>query len=349
MKMSPIFLLLTAVPTLVAFGCGGGRRDPSTKAPAASVRPPVSVATVAVARDSASLVQVPARIRSRQQAVISGRISALVVSTPFREGDAVRAGETLVRLDDAPQRAAVAAAETQLSTAESESRRISRLLLKGAGTAREADEAEARLEDARAALAAARDLLASTSLRAPFDGRVVSRSVSPGDLAYPGVALLELQGGSALELVATLESSAIRSLRLGQKLRVRVDGVELPVDATIHSVAPAADETTHRVDILCNLARSPGLKPGLFARVELPVGPGSEPGPLGVPDNAVLRRGGLTGVFVVRDGRAWLRWIALGREGGERVEVRAGLAEGERVVANPSGLVDGVAVVERLK
>ncbi len=173
MKMSPKFLLLTAVPTLIAFACGGDRRDPSTKAPSASVRPAFSVATVAVVRGSASLVQVPARIRSRQTAVISARISALVVSTPFREGDAVRAGETLVRLDNAPQQAAVAAAEAQLTTAESESRRISRLVIKGAGTAREAEGATARLEDARAALAAARDLLASTSLRAPFDGRIV--------------------------------------------------------------------------------------------------------------------------------------------------------------------------------
>ena len=121
------------------------------------------------------------------------------------------------------------------------------------------------------------------------------------------------------------------------------------MDATVYSVAPAADETTHRVDVLCNLAQGAGLKPGLFARVELPVGPGSDPGTLGVPDHAVLRRGGLTGVFVVTDGRAWLRWVALGREGGERVEVRAGLIEGERVVVDPAGLVDGVAVVERLK
>jgi RND family efflux transporter MFP subunit len=346
MKMTPAFLSAVAMTALVPLGCGGGGAERKAESAAIPQAPPRAVVTARVSRGAASVVQVPARIRSRQQAVISARVSALVVSMPFREGDSVRAGETLVLLDDAPQRAAVASALAQLSTAESESRRMANLLVKGAATPREKEEVEARLEDARAALASARDLLASTSLRAPFNGRIVSKSVNPGDLARPGTPLLELQGGSALELVATLEPSDLRSVRLGQRLRVRVDGVEPPVEASVHSISPAADETTHRVDVLCNLAPGPGLKPGLFARVELPLEPGGEPGPLGVPGRAVVRRGGLTGVFVVKEGRAWLRWIALGRDLEGRVEVRAGLVDGERVVVEPSGLADGSAVTE---
>ena len=347
MMMTPKSLFWMAIPILIVTACRGDRSDPATRTPSNSTGRSQTVVTASVTRGLAALVQAPALIRARQRALISGRISALVVSMPFREGDAVRAGATLVRLDDAPQRAAVTAAETQLQTAESENRRITSLLSKGASTPREADEVKARLEGARAVLASARDQMASTSIRAPFDGRIVSKSVNPGDLAQPGAPLLELQGGSSLELVATLEQGDVRPLRIGQELRVRVDGVEGPVGATIYSIAPAADETTHRVDVLCNLGADARLKPGLFARVELPVSAGGDPGPLSVPRNAVLKRGGLTGVFTVKDGHAWLRWIALGREAGDLVEVRAGLAEGERVVIEPSGLGDGAAVIEK--
>ena len=65
-----------------------------------------------------------------------------------------------------------------------------------------------------------------------------------------------------------------------------------------------------------------------------------------VPAAAVFERGGLTGVFVVAEGKARLRWIAVGAPEGEAIEVRAGLEPGERVVLEPSGLVDGTPVVE---
>ena len=344
MKTTPTLVSLMAILALISIACQGEQRATSPERSPTSNQTPQTIATAKVTRVLGALAQAPARIRSRQQAMISSRISAIVLSMPFREGDIVRAGETLVRLDDAPQRAALTAAEAQLSTAESESRRITSLLAKGAATVREADEVKARLEGARAALAEARDIVGSTSLRAPFAGRIVKKSVNPGDLAQPGAPLLELQGGSALELVATLEPDAARSVRLGQKFRVRVDGVDPSVEATVYSISPTADETTHRVDVLFNLGAEVSLKPGLFARIELPAAEGASPGPLSIPASSVIERGGLTGVFVVKDGRAFLRWIALGREIGERVEVRAGLAEGESVVISPAGLTDGATL-----
>jgi hypothetical protein len=63
-----------------------------------------------------------------------------------------------------------------------------------------------------------------------------------------------------------------------------------------------------------------------------------------IPASALVRRGGLAGVYVVREGRARLRWIAPGEAGDGAIEVRAGLERGERVVRDPAGLTDGLAV-----
>jgi hypothetical protein len=93
----------------------------------------------------------------------------------------------------------------------------------------------------------------------------------------------------------------------------------------------------------------------MFARLRLapaPAAKGAAKGApaeqvrLAVPESALVRRGGLAGVFVVSEGRARLRWIAVGEPEGGTVEVRAGLRDGERVVTDPSGLVDGAAVQE---
>jgi hypothetical protein len=65
-----------------------------------------------------------------------------------------------------------------------------------------------------------------------------------------------------------------------------------------------------------------------------------------IPEGAILRRGGLTGVYVIREGRAWLRWIAPGDTFGDSVEARAGLEGNERVALEPARLQDGVLVTE---
>jgi hypothetical protein len=101
---------------------------------------------------------------------------------------------------------------------------------------------------------------------------------------------------------------------------------------------------THRFELRADLPAAPGLRTGLFARLTLPSA--AEEPRLHVPESALLRRGGLAGVFVVTEGRARLRWVALGETAGGRVEIRAGVDAGERVALDPAGLSDGVPVAE---
>jgi hypothetical protein len=103
---------------------------------------------------------------------------------------------------------------------------------------------------------------------------------------------------------------------------------------------------SHRVWIRARVEGGAGLRSGSFARLELPAG---EPaaGAVSLPRSALVERGDLTGAFVVEDGRARLRWLALGEPAGDRVAVRAGLRAGERVIDAPGALADGAAVEVR--
>ena len=124
-----------------------------------------------------------------------------------------------------------------------------------------------------------------------------------------------------------------------------MDGQAAPIAATVSAIAPSGDPTTHRFELKADLPAAQGLRAGLFARLLVPAG-AAEPR-LFVPADAVFERGGLTGVYVVSEGKARLRWIATGAREGGALEVRAGVEADERVVVQPTGLADGTPVASR--
>jgi RND family efflux transporter MFP subunit len=332
----PLFLVAAAA-------CGAGGLEPRA---AASTPAPRAVRTAAVEAVGPRGTFVPATVVARSRAALSARTMAAVTALPFREGERFAAGALLVRLDDRSLRAAHDAAAAEAAAAESDRRRTESLLAKGAATPREDEAARARAEVARAAVLAAREALAYTELRAPFAGTVASRPVHVGDVVAPGTPLLEIEGADGLEVQATLEGAETAALRPGMTVEAVVDGIAAPVQATVRSVSAAGDPRTHRFELRAALPANHRARSGLFARLALPLA--AEPGQtrLVVPTDAVFLRGGLAGVYVVSEGRARLRWVAVGDAVSGRTEVRAGLKAGERVVTDPVGLEDGAPVIE---
>lgn len=324
-------------------GCG------SHEAPRAAesvTGPARDVHTAEVVRAGvAGSVAVPGTVQARRHAALSARTTASVVALPFQEGERVPAGAVVIRLDDAAQRAAVAAAEAGVKAAEADLERTQSLVDQGILARRELDHVTAAASAARARLTAARDELSYSTLRAPFACRVAARRVSLGDVVSAGALLVEVEGEGDLELSATVESGLAASLRPGATLEALVDGQPQRLAATIVAITPSADPTTHRFELKARLAAASGLRAGLFARLLVP-GVAALPR-LVVPAAAVFERGGVTGLFVASEGRARLRWVAPGARDGDGVEVRAGVEPGERVVLDPSGLADGDFVNEQ--
>ncbi len=329
--------------TILSLGLAacGGHEKPKAAEPAVGPARDVKTAE-AVRTGGAGEVAVPGAVQARKRAALSARMPASVTELPYQEGQWVQAGAVVVRLDDAALRAAVAAAEAGLKAVESDLERTKALLEKGAATPRELEQMTAAASGARAQLTGARDNLSHAALRAPFAGRVASRRVNLGDVVNPGMPLIEIEGDGGLEVRATVESEIAATLRAGSKVKAVVDGQPAPLTATVIAVAPAGDSTTHRFELKADLPGAPGLRAGLFARLLIP-GVTADPR-ITVPTAALFDRGGLTGLFVVNEGKARLRWVAAGARDGDTVEIRAGVEPGERVVLDPSGLVDGAPV-----
>ncbi len=332
---------LALAAALAAASCG--------KKPEARSGEPASraLATAVVERrEGGAVVEIEGAVVGRNEASLASRLAAPVVEVRAVPGQAVRAGEVLVRLEERESgsavegaRAAVGASRSALELARKNLARFERLEGRGAAAAVELDRARQDEASARAALAASEASLeraqtdhAQAVLVAPFDAIVVEKLVAPGDLAAPGRPLVRLAStvGRRVE-VAPGEEEAAR-ISVGEELEIELGGrsVRGRVAEIVGSVDPGTRRRAVRVDL------PSGLEPaiGTFARVRLP-GP-SQPRIL-APAHAIVARGGLEMAWVAgADGVVSLRYVRTGAPaGGGFVEVRSGLEAGERVVLDP--------------
>jgi RND family efflux transporter MFP subunit len=322
---------------LLAAACG--RAETPAAAPEET---PVAVRTARVGGAGDGWIEVPGAVEAAQAATLASRHSAIVEEVRVEEGAAVRAGDLLIVLDGADLKARVEAAEAALTAAGAHRDRIAGLLARGAATPHEMDAAEVARAAALAERDAAREQIRYVEMRAPFAGRVTDKRVRRGDLALPGQPLLAIQGEARLRVAASVSEEQARRLVPGQEVAAALeDGDE--AHARIAIVGPAGDPASRRFLVKADLPPGSGARAGSFARLRLPRGAGDTPQAL-VPAAALFERGALTGVFVVEDGRARLRFVSPGGPAGDAVVVRAGLDPGDEVILNPAGLRDGTPV-----
>lgn len=215
-----------------------------------------------------------------------------------------------------------------------------------AGATARAAEAEAGLAAARAGEEVASVTASYAVLTAPFDGLVSNRQVDPGSMAAPGMPLLTIEDTSAYRLEVRVDESRAHLVPPGTAAEVRIDrgtaGDDGWAPANVTEVA-SVDPALHSFVVKLDLPQSAGLRSGVFGRARV-MGPSERV--LAVPATAVVRRGQLTLAFVVdTDGAARLRMLSPGRESQGRIEVLAGLKEGDRVVLSPTdAIADGTPI-----
>ena len=172
--------------------------------------------------------------------------------------------------------------------------------------------------------------LGYTTIKAQEKGEVARRLAEPGDLAFPGKELLTLQTGASLRLEAMVRESLIGHVRLGDTLTVVVSalGGDEPLSGTVDEIEPLADPVTRSFLVKAKLPEVPGLYPGMFGRLMVPLG---ERESVLIPEAAVHRIGQLE-TIMVRSGDKWESvYIRTGAVYNDMVEVLSGLSGGETI------------------
>jgi len=314
--------------------------------PARKILPPVSPSrprTVpARERTDPIMTSWPGTVAAKTKAVLSAQIAARVVEVAVRQGDPVKKGALLVRLEaEEPQarlkqsEAAWRGASARRKQAEADYQRMNKLIAGEAVTRQQFEAADANYQTARAEEEAARRqheaakvVLHFTEVSAPFDGRVTRREIDPGEFAAAGRPLLAIDATDLFRLEAALPLAEEGRLRLGQSLPVEIDGLAA-LQGRIDEIVPAADPETRTVLVKVLLPRGTPVRSGMFGRLRLP---GAAMKGIFVPKSAVREIGQLETVRVLEAGRVITRHIQTGRAAGEEIEVLSGLRANEQVV-----------------
>lgn len=349
--------LLLSLPVLLALAaCGGGGDEPAHYEPKSVPATVVEVERAVIPR----VTTATGTIEAENSIEVSTRLMGHVREVLAREGQRVQAGEVLVRIDDTDMQArkrqaeaGIAEAQAVLDNANTNLERFERLFAENSVSRAQLDDvrtgkhrAEAGLKQAQAALAEVDVQLAYLSIKAPSSGTVTRRLVDPGDMANPGAPLVMLEENGIMKVRAGLAERDVDLVDVGAEVTVQVTSLaDAEFTVPVARILPAANPMSRTFDLEAYLPNADRrLRSGMFARVKVPVG--SREAVL-LPTEALHTRGQLTGVWLVNDEQtANLRWIRVGREMGDRIEVLSGLKGGERVVLRADlPLVEGDKVV----
>ena len=335
-------LLIYSLAILTLAGCGEKIHPGTTeKGAAATVKAPLATAQVT---NQPVYYEAVGTVTARTASTVASKLMGVVRAVHVQEGDTVKQGDLLVTIDQRQVRAQLEQAQANLEIASKEYRRYQQLLKEQSASQQEFDRAEARYREAQAAVDSARVSQKDALVRAPYDGRVVTKMINPGDLASPGTPFftIEEEGLFCTDLV--LPERYIQAIQLGLEVKVVVpamDNEEFSGD--VGRIVPSADARSRSFQIKVRMPEGPDFKSGMFARVFLPVGGA---GMLLIPQTAIVVQGELTGVFVVdKEMIARLLLVRTGKVYGDQVEVLSGLNDGQQYVKTvPLTMHEGVKV-----
>lgn len=323
-------------------------------APRAKAAPSAAPATK-VALATAQRTAVPqvfsgvGELESARQVQVAAEVGGRITRIAFVSGQAVKAGQLLLQLNDAPEQAERQRLHAQWRHAETLHARALTLLAANAATQEQVDNAAAARDMALGALRHTEAVIAQKAVRAPFAGVLGIRRVHEGQYLNSADAIVSLVDARTLYANFSLDEQASPRLKPGQAVEVRVDAYpERRFSARVTAVDPLVARS-RTVQLQATLDNADGtLRPGMFASVRV-ARPDAAPA-LTVPETAVTYTAYGETVFVARPGDG--QGLAVERvavKAGERlngrVQIESGLAEGDRVVTSGQlKLHDGMAV-----
>lgn len=284
--------------------------------------------------------------RANESIMVTAKVSGIVSQIAFEEGQLVKAGDVLVQFDNDERRADIdnAAAEVRRASAQRDEirgrlDRAQQLRRSGAGTEAQVEDlsAQARSADnavmsAEARRKAAEARLEDMIVRAPFAGRIGSRSVSLGAYVSPGTRITTLDDLSRIRVDFQVPENLLGQLKVGQTVRAQSAAfANRSFAGRVTLLDPRVEPATRTVRLTAEFEnKDEALRPGMFLSVALEVLERDDA--VVVPEEAVVNEGMRHIVFVVADNKVDRRVIGIGQRQDGRVEVVEGLKAGETIV-----------------
>lgn len=362
---------------LLMAGCSkeapNGANGPKGEAPAQSLKPVAVRTAVAEARTVERSVEAVGTLHPFDEVTVSNEVPGIVDKIEADLGDRVKAGATLMVLDqreaqlnldeaEAAYKTAVKGLERErarLNDARSTLKRNEELFAKEMVSASAFDniktqfevaeaqlnEAQARIDQAKAKVNLSRKRLSDTVVKSPISGAVVKRSVSVGEALKDKTSSFVVASTATLKFRGTVPEGFVARVKEGQEVAINVEAYkDKTFKGIIKRMSPAVDPSTRTLEIEAIVPNDNALlKPGFFARGDIKTE--KEAGVTFVPESAVYTFVGITKVFVIKDGRAFERQVKTGVRDGGLIEVTGEVKPGDTVsITGLAGLFEGAEV-----
>lgn len=347
--MKSLYTSLFLFGILSLASCGNSSKEKNIdKTPAVAV----TVSSVA-AENNTPFLTASGKIEAANSANLSTRMMGFVDKVHVNVGEKVTKGQLLVSINNsdlsakqAQTSAGITEAQAAFNNAEKDYKRFQNLFAENSASQKELDDQRARYEMAKARLEGAKQMknevqsqFAYVNLRAPFNGVVTNKFIEAGDMANPGVPLISVEGPGNFEVMASVPESEISKIKSGAEVQVLVKSSEKILPGTVTEVSTSAKNTGGQYLVKVVLDKTDAsILSGMYATVQFPIEKKTDVGMVLVPQEALVKRGQLTGIYTVsQSNTALLRWLRLGRTFGDKVEVLSGLAADENYIISSEG------------
>lgn len=321
---------------------------------------PVKTSTV-VAQTSEPFFMASGKIVSANSADLSTRIMGFVNKVHVKVGEKVTKGQLLVSLSnadlsakDAQANAGILEATAAFKNAEKDYDRFKNLFLANSASQKEMDDITTRYEMAKARLEAASQMknevtsqFTYVNIRAPFDGIITNSYTDEGAMANPGAPLISIEAPGSFEVEASVPETEISQIKLGTEVNVNINALSKTYTGEVTEVSTSAKNTGGQYFVTVVLKTSDTeIFSGMYAAVQFPIEKKNQPESIYIPNNIIIEKGQLTGIYIVtKNNKALLRWVRLGRSFGNQVEVLSGLSLDEPyIISAETKLYNGAKV-----
>lgn len=326
--LPPVFLSI-----LILFSCqktdkktANGNSIPAGK-PALTVSAVegfVAKPSVLTERVTASGTLVPA-----EETELHPEASGRVIRLNLPEGRHVRKGELLLKIFDEDLKTQLRKLESQLKQAEITEQRLAELLKVKGVSQQEYDLATLQVQTLRADIELVQVNIGKTEIRAPYDGILGLRRISPGAYVTPATAVTTLRSDAALKLDFSIPEKYSQQIRIGQSLEFSVEGNAATHRAIVQATEQRINEGSRDLLIRAMVANAKGLLPGAFAEVSLALG--NKTSALLIPSQAVIPQARDKKVILSKDGKAAFVTVKTGVRQADMIEITEGISAGDTI------------------
>ncbi|MDX9685883.1 MAG: efflux RND transporter periplasmic adaptor subunit [Pseudomonas protegens] len=338
--------LCVTIAAVLAIGGAVGLYRQSTPAQPTQTSAGTAAPAIQVAVATATQADMPntlagiGELEATRQVMVTAESGGLVRSIAFQPGERVKAGQTLVQLNDAPEQGELARLQAQAANAKAQLLRTQRLLPQQAATQEELDQVQSAYSQALADIVRIKALIDQKRIKAPFTGVLGVRKVNLGQFVQAGDAMVSLTDAQTLYANITLPERALAQLKTGQEMSVSVDAYPQRLFmGHVSTLEPRIDPGTRTVLVQATLANPDNLlSPGMYANgeVHLP----AKKDVISVPETAVSYSAYGDFVYVFEGADTQLTntvrqvYVKTGERSDGRVVLLDGVKAGDRVVTS---------------